>query len=296
MKKLLSIAIVVSLAFSNVACSSADSSSKETSTEAGSELTNVPLSELPTPLPPYTQTEMPEEGEEIAVIETSMGTIKAKLLPQYAPKAVENFTTHSKDGYYNGLTFHRVIKDFVMQGGDPKGDGTGGESIWGEPFINETNPLARHIGGALAMANSGPDTNGSQFYIVDPIEYTDAEKEQLKSVLENPTEVLGNDKEGGEVKVENILNEEIIDAYAENGGQPSLDFNYTVFGQVFEGLDVVEKICNVETDENGMPSKDDPITIKSITIEKYSKDDKTSTDTATEEATKDTTDEEKTEQ
>lgn len=295
MKKLLGVAIIVSLAFSSVSCSSnSNSSSQEQSTEAGSELTNVPLSELPTTLPTYTQLDMPEEGEEVAVIETSMGTIKAKLLPQFAPKAVENFTTHATDGYYNGLTFHRVIKDFVMQGGDPKGDGTGGESIWGEPFINETNPLARHVGGALAMANSGADTNGSQFYIVDPTVYTDAEKKEMQGMLDDPSLVLGNDKEGGEVKVENILNQEIIDAYCKNGGQPSLDFNYTVFGQVFEGLDVVEKICSVKTDESGMPSKDDPITIKSITIEKYSKPD---TSEAVSDAVEEkATDEEKTEE
>lgn len=76
-----------------------------------------------------------QEGEEIAVITVKgYGEIKVRFFPDEAPKAVENFTTHAKEGYYDGLTFHRVIADFMIQGGDPKGDGTGGESIWGEGF------------------------------------------------------------------------------------------------------------------------------------------------------------------
>ncbi|MEG2813991.1 MAG: peptidylprolyl isomerase, partial [Oscillospiraceae bacterium] len=102
-----------------------------------------------------------------AIIEIEkFGTIKVDLLPDVAPKAVENFTKLSKDGYYNGLTFHRVIKDFMIQGGDPKGDGTGGESIWKKPFQDEFSEKARNFSGALSMANSGPNTNGSQFFIV----------------------------------------------------------------------------------------------------------------------------------
>ena len=77
------------------------------------------------------QLELPEAGEEIAVLSTNMGDIKIRLFPDAAPKAVENFKTHIKDGYYDGLTFHRVIDGFMIQGGDPEGNGTGGESIWG---------------------------------------------------------------------------------------------------------------------------------------------------------------------
>ena len=77
------------------------------------------------------------ENEKLVEMETSMGTIKIKLFPEYAPKAVENFVKHSEEGYYDGLIFHRVIKDFMIQGGDPNGNGTGGESIYGKPFEDE---------------------------------------------------------------------------------------------------------------------------------------------------------------
>lgn len=109
------------------------------------------------------QLDMPQKGEEIAIMHTSMGDISIRFFPEAAPKAVENFKTHAKDGYYDGLTFHRVINDFMIQGGDPNGDGTGGDSIWGEPFEDEFSDTLFNIRGSLSMANSGPDTNGSQF-------------------------------------------------------------------------------------------------------------------------------------
>lgn len=112
------------------------------------------------------QAEAPTEGEEIAVITTSMGEIKLRFFPSEAPKAVENFTTHAKDGYYDGVTFHRVIADFVVQGGDPTGTGAGGESIWEEDFEDEISPNLHFFRGALAMANKGTDTNSSQFFMV----------------------------------------------------------------------------------------------------------------------------------
>ena len=111
------------------------------------------------------QLDMPQKGEEIAIMHTSMGDISIRFFPEAAPKAVENFKTHAKDGYYDGLTFHRVINDFMIQGGDPNGDGTGGDSIWGEPFEDEFSDTLFNIRGSLSMANSGPDTNGSQFFI-----------------------------------------------------------------------------------------------------------------------------------
>jgi peptidylprolyl isomerase len=102
----------------------------------------------------------------IAVLETTKGTIKIELRADLAPKTVENFTTHIKNGYYNGLVFHRIIKDFMIQGGDPTGTGRGGESIWGGKFQDEFNSKAMFDKvGVLAMANSGPNTNGSQFFI-----------------------------------------------------------------------------------------------------------------------------------
>ena len=107
-----------------------------------------------------------EASNPIATLETTKGNIKIELRADLAPKTVENFVTHSKNGYYNGLTFHRVIKDFMIQGGDPTGTGMGGESIWGKPFKDEFAPNAVFDkAGILAMANSGPNTNGSQFFI-----------------------------------------------------------------------------------------------------------------------------------
>ena len=100
------------------------------------------------------------------VLETNQGVIEIQLMPEVAPKACENFTKLAEKGYYNGIIFHRVIKDFMIQGGDPTGTGMGGESIWGAPFEDEVNPsLAFDSQGILAMANAGPNTNGSQFFI-----------------------------------------------------------------------------------------------------------------------------------
>ena len=102
----------------------------------------------------------------IVVLETNVGNIELKLYPKVAPLAVKNFTTHVKNGYYNGLIFHRIIKDFMIQGGDPRGNGTGGKSIWGKPFKDEFAPnVVFDKPYLLAMANAGPKTNGSQFFI-----------------------------------------------------------------------------------------------------------------------------------
>ncbi len=102
----------------------------------------------------------------IVVLETNVGKIELKLYPKVAPLAVKNFTTHVKNGYYNGLIFHRIIKGFMIQGGDPRGTGTGGKSIWGKPFKDEfASNVVFDKPYLLAMANSGPKTNGSQFFI-----------------------------------------------------------------------------------------------------------------------------------
>jgi peptidylprolyl isomerase len=104
--------------------------------------------------------------ENIAVLETNQGTIEIKLMPDVAPKACENFTKLVEKGYYNGLIFHRVIKGFMIQGGDPAGTGAGGNSVWGKPFEDEVSSGVKFDkAGILAMANAGPSTNGSQFFI-----------------------------------------------------------------------------------------------------------------------------------
>ena len=99
------------------------------------------------------------------ILETTQGTIELELFKNIAPKAVENFTTHVKNGYYNGIAFHRIIKNFMIQGGDPTGTGRGGESIWGGKFKDEFKNKTFDRLGVLAMANRGPNTNGSQFFI-----------------------------------------------------------------------------------------------------------------------------------
>lgn len=188
------------------------------------------------------------ENEAAVKMKTSAGDITIKLFPEEAPLAVENFLTHAKEGYYNGIIFHRVINGFMIQGGDPDGNGTGGHSIWagkddkidaGHGFKNEVSAFLYNIRGALAMANAGADTNGSQFFI-----------------NQNPKDAssqLSSSKVPGK----------IIDAY-KNGGNPSLDGGYTVFGQVTEGMDIVDKIASSETDANDKPKTD--ITIESIEI------------------------------
>lgn len=100
------------------------------------------------------------------ILETNQGKIEIKLFPEVAPKACENFTKLVENGYYNGLIFHRIIKDFMIQGGDPTGTGRGGESVWGKPFEDEfSKDFVFDRPGILAMANAGPKTNGSQFFI-----------------------------------------------------------------------------------------------------------------------------------
>ena len=131
------------------------------------------------------QAQMPEEGEEIAVITTSKGVVKMRFFPEEAPKAVENFKTLAKKGYYNGLLFHRVIEDFMVQTGDPKGDGTGGESCWGEAFEDEISPKLHYYRGAVAMANSGANTNGSQFFIVQAKDVVEEALTALRDARDN---------------------------------------------------------------------------------------------------------------
>lgn len=150
-------------------------------------------------------------------INTNLGSVVVELFEDIAPKTCENFSTHVKNGYYDGIIFHRVIKSFMIQGGDPTGTGMGGKSIWGKPFEDEVKPdVTFDRKGLLAMANAGPGTNGSQFFI------TTAET-------------------------------------------PWLNMNHTIFGEVVEGIDVIEKIENVEVDPRDKPRK--PVKIESAVIQ-----------------------------
>lgn len=109
------------------------------------------------------QLRKPQAGDITATMKTTMGEIQILLFPDAAPKAVENFTTHAKNGYYDGLIFHRVIPDFMIQGGDPTGTGMGGESIWGKPFEDEFSPDYHNLRGALSMANAAPAPTAASF-------------------------------------------------------------------------------------------------------------------------------------
>ncbi len=204
----------------------------------------------------------PVSGEEYALIRTNMGEIKVRLFPKQAPLAVQNFVTHAKQGYYDGSTFHRVIYDFVIQGGIPKGK-TQGESIWGKSFEDEFDRGLFHFRGALSMANTGqPNTNSSQFFIV--------QRDDVQETVDGRS-IFGYMKASG-------WPEYAIEKYKEVGGVPSLDGKYctrvypdgnvghTVFGQVFEGLDVVDEIAKVTVDGSGKPRVD--VIIEKIEIVK----------------------------
>jgi peptidyl-prolyl cis-trans isomerase B (cyclophilin B) len=192
------------------------------------------------------QLRTPEKGDTVAVMKTSMGDISIRLFPDDAPRTVENFVTHARNGYYNNLKFHRIINDFMIQGGDPKGSGTGGQSIWGTPFKDEFSPRLYNFRGALSMANSGANTNGSQFFIV-----------QKKSV---------NSREIQYIKTLKYL-DEVVEAYENNGGTMWLDNKHSVFGQVFEGFDILDKLAEVETDASDKPAKD--ILVLEIVIKEW---------------------------
>ena len=113
-----------------------------------------------------TMTELKKDTITVAVIQTTMGTIELELFADKAVKTVQNFVGLAEKKYYNGIIFHRVIDNFMIQGGDPAGTGSGGESIWGKPFEDEVKTGLKHNSeGILSMANAGPNTNGSQFFI-----------------------------------------------------------------------------------------------------------------------------------
>jgi len=183
------------------------------------------------------------ENEKVATLKTTMGDLKIKLFPEVAPKAVENFVKLAESGYYNGIIFHRVIPDFMIQGGDPTGTGMGGESVWGSAFEDEFSDNAFNLKGALSMANAGPGTNGSQFFIV--------------SASQTPANMVGQLEAAG-------YPAEIVEAYKENGGTPWLDNRHTVFGQVIEGMDVVDAIQSVKRGPQDKPVND--IVIESIEL------------------------------
>ena len=177
-----------------------------------------------------------------ATIKTNRGEIVIQLFPEQAPKTVENFIGLAKKAYYDGVIFHRVIPDFMIQGGDPTGTGMGGESFYGGKFEDEFSKELFNLRGALSMANAGPNTNGSQFFIVNN-----------QNV---PANMVSQMASAG-------YPEEIIEAYRQ-GGTPWLDFRHSIFGQVIEGMDVVDEIANVQRGPQDRPVHD--VVIETIEI------------------------------
>lgn len=247
------------------------------------------------------QFELPTEGETVAVMKTNYGDIYIRFFPECAPKAVENFLTHARNGYYNGLTFHRVVDDFMIQGGDPNGTGTGGDSIWGGKFEDEFDNKLLNLRGSLAMANSGVNTNGSQFFI----NQADAASFSKKyTTLEDYKNYYYSQEIGyyqqytqlvaqyGQSFVdsyygswESLINyyvpyasnlapsQEVWDLYKQYGGNMNLDGawrrsgGHTVFGQVYNGMDVVDTIAAVRIDTNSKPIES--VIINSIVVTTY---------------------------
>lgn len=195
------------------------------------------------------QLSMPQKGDMIATMKTNRGTIKIKLFPEQCPKTVENFTTHAKNGYYEGVIFHRVINDFMIQGGDPTGTGRGGESIWSHSFEDEFDLELHNLRGALSMANAGPGTNGSQFFIV--------QAGSVDGNLMGQMEMIG----------EKMFPTGCIEDYKKVGGTPWLDFKHTVFGQVYDGMDVVDEIAKTKVDLMDKPFDD--VVIEKIEIGEF---------------------------
>lgn len=163
----------------------------------------------------------PEKGETVAIIHTSMGDIKMRFLDKIAPLATNSFIALAENGRYDKTIFHRVINNFMIQCGDYTNfNGTGGASAYGVEFDNEVSEYASNVRGSVAMANAGPNTNGSQFYINQ-----------------------------------------------NQGDNTYLDGGYTVFGWVYEGMDVVDAIAGVQTDSADKPIED--VVIEYIEIEEY---------------------------
>ena len=243
------------------------------------------------------QLEMPEEGDTIAILHTSMGDITWRFFPENAPKAVENFIYLAKDGKYDYTIFHRVINDFMIHGGDyEKHNGTGGTSYYGKAFEDEFANTLYNIRGSVAMANSGVNTNGSQFFINqagassfsrDNIadyeemykmyenyynQYVSAYGEQFTAMYATVDDFINAN--GGISPLKHAITEDVFKLYEAQGGNIHLDGalratgGHTVFAQVIDGMDVVDAIAKVEVNsEDNKPLTD--VKLESVEITTY---------------------------
>lgn len=324
MRKLMALSLSLLMLTGMAACGGgSSSSSKETSEAPSSQENSTAESSEPQSSSEPETVEVPQVAQEdpatfaqkfqdlyagegeyadlpVLTMETTMGTIKIRLFPDQAPKTVENIITHAKNGYYNGLTFHRVINDFMIQGGDPNGDGTGGESAFGAAFEDEFSDLAHNFRGSLSMANAGYGTNGSQFFIVqskDPYSgqwsqaneenylltmYLNREvynatmklqaaaqqgksEEELQALMDSLNQELAQKQRDGVPDDYRQMMAPVMEKYKNEGGTPHLDYKHTVFGYVIEGMDVVDAIAAVETDGSDKPVVD--VVINQMTVE-----------------------------
>lgn len=192
----------------------------------------------------FPQLNLDEVDGPTVIFHTNQGDLTVKLFPDHAPKTVANLLGLARTGYYDGVIFHRIIKDFMIQGGDPTGTGMGGESIYGESFEDEFTEELYNIRGALSMANAGPNTNGSQFFIVQNTHFPYSKKELVRGGWPEP----------------------IAERYAEQGGTPHLDRRHTVFGQLADAAsyEVLDKIAYLETDYADKPLED--VIIESVEV------------------------------
>lgn len=237
------------------------------------------------------QLDAPNDGDTIAIMHTSKGDIKLRLFADQAPKTVTNFINLAKEGKYDNTIFHRVINDFMIQGGDyENANGTGGTSSYGESFEDEFCDKLFNIRGAVSMANSGPDTNGSQFFInqTTPEAYKnnggfsvfENQWANIKAQLENykDSELFSAfvQQYGTYCYNTDVISDDIKKLYDDNGGNPYLDGAYnavdrghTVFAQVIEGMDVVDSIASVAVDSStNKPTED--VKVTSVEITTYS--------------------------
>ncbi len=228
-KKILSLVMALSLAFCLAACAGKSSTDGSNKTESS-----------------VLQLNAPSEGDTIVTIVTDKGTIKAVIYDELVPNTASNFISLVESGYYDGMVIHKVIKDFVMQLGDKTLKGDGGESSTGHGIEPEFRDDLHSYTGSLGMVTYGDGLEYSQFFIVAGSQVSE--------------EYINEMRDAG-------YDEDVIDTFSKIGGQPGFDYVYTVFGQVFEGMDTVTEIVSQDTDKYNRPKKD--ITVKSITISTY---------------------------
>lgn len=277
MKKIFTCLLAIALVLSCAACSDSKPSPAASVLTAGDELVSMEsLKPVKNKQKIGYQLELPEKGEEIAVFTMESGeTFKLRFFPDQAPKAVYSFKKHAIDGYYNGLTFHRIIESFMIQGGDPLGTGTGGESVWGTAFADEFAANLVNIDGSVSMANSGANTNGSQFFI-NATGGTEINWESYEAgykwYKEDPDLFTSN--YGNWIKTD-LVTDEMKELYTANGGNAHLDGYYstngtghTVFAQVFEGMDNVYALSKTAVESDGSTPVE-PVVIKTVEITTY---------------------------